>query len=154
MKAFSLNLFRKFIIVLVLICFPVGTIYLINRAEAQEAEKDYTKARVGKKGSKQYQEEDAKANYYGYCTPCHGETGKGDGPLAETLEEGVEPRDHTSAEYFSQKTDEDIFNVVKFGGAKAGFSEAMPPFDGQLSDDEMRGLVKFIRVLCKCQYRK
>jgi len=82
MKAFNLNLLGRFVVVLVLICFSVGTIYLINRAEAQEAEKDYTKARVGKKGSKQYQEEDAKANYYGYCTPCHGETGKGDGPLA------------------------------------------------------------------------
>ncbi|MBI3584323.1 MAG: cytochrome c [Nitrospinae bacterium] len=147
MKVFNLNLFRKCIIVLFLICFPVGTIYLINRAEAQEAEKDYTKSRSGKK-------DDIKSNYYGYCSPCHGDTGKGDGPLAETLEQGVEPRDHTSAEYFSQKTDEDIFNVIKFGGAKAGFSEAMPPFDGQLSDDEMHGLVKYIRILCKCKFKK
>ncbi len=150
MKAFNLNLFRKFIVVLVLFCFPVGTIYLnkyFNRAEAVEAEKDYTKSRGGKK-------DDIESNYYGYCSPCHGQTGKGDGPLAETLEQGVEPRDHTSAEYFSQKTDEEIFKIIKEGGAKHGFSEAMPPFDGQLSDDEMRGLVKYIRILCKCKYKK
>ncbi|OGV98718.1 MAG: hypothetical protein A2Z59_11350 [Nitrospinae bacterium RIFCSPLOWO2_02_39_17] len=150
MKVFDLNLLRKFIVVLVLICFPVGTIYLnknFNRAEAVESEKDYTKARSGKN-------EDIESNYYGYCSPCHGQTGKGDGPLASDLEEGVEPRDHTSAEYFSQKTDKEIFEVIKFGGAKAGFSEAMPPFDNQLSDDEIWGTVKFIRTLCKCKYKK
>ncbi len=150
MKSFDLNLFRKVIVVLVIICLAIGSFYLnknFNIAEAEELEADYTKARGGKK-------DDIKSNYYGYCSPCHGDTGKGDGPLAETLEEGVVPRDHSSAEYFSQKTDKDIFEVIKFGGAKAGFSEAMPPFDNQLSDDEMRGLVKFIRVLCKCKYEK
>lgn len=150
MKAFNLNLFRKFIFILILICLPFGSIYInknFNRAEAVEEEKDYTKARKGKK-------DDIESNYFGYCSPCHGQTGKGDGPLAETLEQGVDPRDHTSAEYFSQKTDEEIFKVIKEGGGKHGFSEAMPPFDGQLSDDEMRGLVKYIRILCKCKYKK
>jgi cytochrome c oxidase cbb3-type subunit 3 len=125
-----------------------------KEGETAEIEKNYASARLGEKGSKQYREENTRVNYYSYCTPCHGQTGKGDGPLAEDLEEGVVPRDHTSAEYFSQKTDDEIFEVIKHGGVKAGFSETMPPFDGQISDDDMRDLVKFIRGLCNCQYNK
>lgn len=117
-------------------------------------EKDYSKARLGERGSKEYSEENTRVNYLSYCSPCHGQQGKGDGPLAESLEEGVEPRDHTSAEYFSQKTDDEIFEVIKYGGAKAGFSEAMPPFSTDLNDDAITGLVKHIRGLCNCQYKK
>lgn len=125
-----------------------------RESEIAAIEKNYTTARLGEKGSKQYSEENTRVNYLSYCTPCHGQEGKGDGPLAETLEEGVEPRDHTSAEYFSQKTDKDIFEVIKFGGANAGFSEAMPPFSTDLSDDNIMNLVKYIRALCKCQYKE
>ncbi len=122
-------------------------------------EKDYASidlATFGERGTKEYREKMGMVNYYGYCTPCHGQTGKGDGPLMDEIEKGMRPRDHTSAEYFSQKTDEEIFNVIKYGGAKGisrltmKESEAMPPFEGQLSDDEILDVVKFIRVLCKC----
>lgn len=127
--------------------------------EAAELEKNYITAQNIKwgedvKGSKKYEEENAKMNYYGYCVSCHGQTGKGDGPLAESLEEGVTPRDHTDAGYLSQRTDEELFNVIKYGGAKNNFSEAMPPFDNQIADDQIWGLVKFIRNLCNCQYKK
>ncbi|MBI3600259.1 MAG: right-handed parallel beta-helix repeat-containing protein [Nitrospinae bacterium] len=126
-----------------------------KEGEAVAIEKNYMTARsLSEKGSKGYKEENTRVNYYSYCAPCHGQTGKGDGPLAESLEQGVVPRDHTSAEYFSQKTDDEIFEVIKHGGVKAGFSETMPPFDGQISDDAMRDLVKFIRELCNCQYKK
>lgn len=119
-----------------------------------EAEKNYTAPKLGKKGSEEYREQNTSDNYYAYCAPCHGRTGKGDGPVAKFLEEGLVPRDHTSAEYFSQKTDEEIFNIIKYGGAKYGFSESMSPFEGLISDEDISDLVKFIRGLCNCQYQK
>ena len=133
--------------------------YKKTRESETFVEKDYASidlATFGERGSKEYREKMARVNYYGYCTPCHGQAGKGDGPLMDEIEKGMRPRDHSSAEYFSQKTDEEIFNVIKYGGAKGisrltmKESEAMPPFEGQLSDDEMMDLVKFIRVLCNC----
>ena len=133
--------------------------YKKTRESETFVEKDYASidlATFGERGSKEYREKMARVNYYGYCTPCHGQTGKGDGPLMDEIEKGMRPRDHTSAEYFSQKTDEEIFNVIKYGGAKGisrltmKESEAMPPFEGQLNDDEIMDVVKFIRVLCKC----
>ncbi|OGV98719.1 MAG: hypothetical protein A2W53_03275 [Nitrospinae bacterium RIFCSPHIGHO2_02_39_11] len=133
--------------------------YKKTRESETFVEKDYGSinlASFGERGSKEYRGKIAMVNYYGYCTPCHGQAGKGDGPLMDEIEKGMRPRDHSSAEYFSQKTDEEIFNVIKYGGAKGisrltmKESEAMPPFEGQLSDDEMMDLVKFIRVLCNC----
>src|SRR5580692_9569328 len=38
---------------------------------------------------------DAKTVYSSYCTPCHGDKGKGDGPAAPGL--NPKPADHTSA---------------------------------------------------------
>lgn len=124
-------------------------------------EVNYAKVYLAERGTKEYREQNAMINYLSYCGgSCHGQTGKGDGPLMADLEEGMRPRDHTSAEYFSQKSDEEIFNVIKYGPAQAVSrltmkeSEAMPPFEGQLSDDEMDDLVNFIRVLCNCKYKE
>lgn len=124
-------------------------------------EVNYTKIYLSERGTKEYREQNAMINYLSYCGgSCHGQTGKGDGPLMADLEEGMRPRDHTSAEYFSQKSDEEIFNVIKYGPAQAVSrltmkeSEAMPPFEGQLSDDEMDDLVKYIRALCNCKYKE
>jgi parallel beta-helix repeat protein len=135
--------------------------YKKTREGEKFVEVDYTQTRlVGERGSKEYRDETAKMNYFGYCGPCHGQSGKGDGLLMADLEEGMRPRAHTDAEHFSQRSDEEIFNVIKFGPAEASGrltmkeSEAMPPFVGQLSDDEMMDLVKYIRVLCNCKYKE
>jgi len=90
--------------------------------------------------------------FMGFCMPCHGMEGKGDGPLADSLGD-VMPRDFSDAEYMSSRSDEELFQVIKFGGAKAGFSEAMPDWGYNFHDDEIRGIIKYIRSdLCKCKY--
>ncbi|MFQ5581090.1 MAG: c-type cytochrome [Mariprofundaceae bacterium] len=92
--------------------------------------------------------------YMGYCLPCHGMEGKGDGPLADSLGEDIKPRDFTKAEYMSGRTDEELFKVIKFGGEKSGFSDAMPDWGYNFSDADIKAIVQYIRSdLCKCKYK-
>jgi len=92
--------------------------------------------------------------YMGYCLPCHGMEGKGDGPLAESLEDGVMPRNFTDAEYMSSRSDEELFKVIKFGGKSQGFSESMLDWGYNFPDADIRAIVQYIRSdLCKCKYK-
>ena len=91
-------------------------------------------------------------NYQSYCMPCHGAEGKGDGMLAESLD--VKPRGLSDPAFTATKTDDHLFKVVKQGGASAGLTENMPPFSGQLSDEEIRNVVVYLRkAICKCDYK-
>lgn len=93
-------------------------------------------------------------NFLGTCSPCHGESGRGDGPLSDTLGEGIKPRNLTDSKLLSTRTDEDLFNVIKNGGASRGFSEVMPSQKETFTDEDIRNIVLFIRGdLCKCQYK-
>lgn len=98
--------------------------------------------------------EGGKDNFIGTCSPCHGESGKGDGPLSDTLGEGIKPRNLTDDELLSTRTDDELFNVIKNGGDSIGLSEAMPSQKDTFSDEEIRQIVAYIRHdLCKCQYK-
>ena len=91
-------------------------------------------------------------NFSGYCMPCHGPLGKGDGILAESLP--VLPRNLAKVEYMTALTDEHLFKVIKEGGPAVGFTENMTPFSDQLSDKEIRNIVAYIRSdICKCTYK-
>ncbi len=89
----------------------------------------------------------ARENYQSYCVKCHGENGKGDGPGAAML--NPKPRDYTDCKVMQAKKDEELFKVIKDGGDSIGLSADMQPFGGNLSDDEIHGLVKLIRGFCK-----
>lgn len=101
-----------------------------------------------------YTGEAGKDNYIANCTPCHGDTGKGDGPLAETLGEGVKPRNLSDAKLLTTRTDEFLFKVVKSGGAAAGFSDAMPSWKETFTDAEIKQIIQYVRKdICKCKYK-
>lgn len=90
--------------------------------------------------------------YMGYCLSCHGMEGKGDGPLSEAIGD-VLPRDLSDAEYMSTRSDEALFDVIKNGGKKTGFSDTMPDWGYNFPDADIRGIVEYIRSdLCKCKY--
>lgn len=95
---------------------------------------------------------EAKSNYAMYCSPCHGDTGKGNGPQAEAME--VPPRNHTDGNYLSTRTDDQLFKAIKGGGQAMGFTSSMPPFDNLLTEEEIKGMVKYVRTLCNCEYKK
>lgn len=89
-------------------------------------------------------------NFQSYCMPCHGEQGKGDGMLAESLD--VKPRNLSDAKFLQTKSDAHLFKVIKEGGASVGLTENMTPFSGQLSDKEIHNVIRFIRKeICHCQ---
>lgn len=95
-----------------------------------------------------------KGNFNGWCVPCHGGLGKGDGLLAETLGEGIKPRDLSNAELLSNRSDEFLLKVIKQGGASVGLSEAMMSFGATLTDEEIKNVIAYIRSeICKCQYK-
>jgi mono/diheme cytochrome c family protein len=94
----------------------------------------------------------AQADYMLHCAPCHGDQGDGKGQLAAAL--SPPPRDHTDSKLLSARTDGQLIKVVTEGGAAVGLDEGMPPFSTILSNDEIRGVVAYVRHLCKCKYTK
>lgn len=92
--------------------------------------------------------EQGKKLYEQFCATCHGQSGKGDGPAAAVLEPKL--RDHTSKEVMSKLSDDDLFNVIKNGGASVGKSPLMPPWGASLQDDQIQDVIAYIRALC-CQ---
>jgi len=107
---------------------------------------------IKKKNGKMADSDLSKAmhNYGSYCSPCHGDTGEGNGPLADTLD--TPPRNHTDADIMSTRTDQEIFDIIYDGGAAHGFSPSMMAQKGLLPKKEVWELVHYIRKLCHCRY--
>ena len=93
---------------------------------------------------------DAKAGQKTYdllCASCHGSTGQGDGPAAAALT--PKPRSLAEAKYMKTLTDDQLFKVIKEGGASVGKSPLMPAWAGQVKDPEIWNLVAYVRGLAK-----
>ncbi len=85
-----------------------------------------------------------------YCAQCHGLEGKGDGPNV-TKDFPVSPRNFTNAKEMNKLSDADMKNVIMDGGPAADKSPMMPPWGKTLTEEEVDGLIKHIRMLCKCK---
>ncbi len=99
-------------------------------------------------------EADAKvgrADYQVYCASCHGETGEGDGPVAQAL--SPKPARHNDGTYMNPLTDDYLFKVIKFGGLSVDKSPMMAPLGGSLSDQQIRNVIAFIRTLADPPYQ-
>jgi mono/diheme cytochrome c family protein len=83
--------------------------------------------------------------YSAYCSPCHGELGKGDGQGARLLP--VKPADHTNGALMNKHTDKYLFDLIAKGGSAVGKSPYMPAWGGQLKEQEIRALIRYIRSL-------
>jgi cytochrome c oxidase cbb3-type subunit 3 len=81
------------------------------------------------------------------CSVCHGAGGKGDGPSAQGLV--PKPADFTNCKEMAKDSDEVLFKIIKGGGQSVGRSIVMPAWGDSLSDGQIRGLVKYVRGLCK-----
>lgn len=91
--------------------------------------------------------EDASLNFKIYCARCHGDTGHGDGLDGSTL--STKPQDFTDCAAMSKLTDNVIFNAIKGGGSSVGLPAEMPAWGEGLSDDQIKGLVQYVRSFCK-----
>lgn len=79
------------------------------------------------------------------CARCHGARGRGDGPDAKLLE--VAPTNLATAEFQRTRSDRELLAVLVGGGPAVGKSAAMPPWEGVLSEQEMAGMVEYVRSL-------
>jgi cytochrome c oxidase cbb3-type subunit III len=87
--------------------------------------------------------------YQRYCAQCHGEKGHGDGINAPYLV--VPPRDHTKTDYIETRSDQQLFDAIKFGGLAVGRAPCMPAWGHTFEDKMIHSLVSYIRELCKCK---
>ena len=81
---------------------------------------------------------DGAADFKAKCAACHGATGAGD----TTMGKNLKLRDLGSADVQKQSDDE-LTGIVTKGKNK------MPSYDGKLSADQIKDIVKFIRTLKK-----
>jgi len=57
---------------------------------------------------------EGKRLYLTYCSACHGESGKGDGPAAKALP--AKPANHTDAAVMNQLSDKYLYEIITKGG--------------------------------------
>jgi len=78
--------------------------------------------------------------YVSFCAGCHGLDGRGSWRAALFL---IRPGDLTGS---TDQPDQYVFDVIKHGGAAIG-RPGMPAFGAQLSDDDIRTLVAYLKTL-------
>ena len=82
-----------------------------------------------------------KTSYDMYCATCHGATGVGDGPAAAALQPA--PRNFTDATLMSEKTDEQLLEVIRNGSPGTG----MTAWGSVLSEADQANILAYIRSL-------
>lgn len=114
--------------------FILGVMAMSNNAAA-----DYSRSYEGYK------------LFNSYCSICHGQNGKGDGPLAKKLSN--RPTDLTSNALLSNKSDSDIFQIIS-GTVPHGRSN-MPKWRVgiAISPSQIKGLVAYIRYLHRGKHK-
>src|SRR5437762_7823613 len=79
--------------------------------------------------------------YTKLCSECHGDTGKGDGEMAEDL--NPKPANLTDADWKHGSSDGEIYVVIRDGVKGTG----MKPFSKKLTTHQIWDVVNFIRSI-------
>ena len=87
---------------------------------------------------------DAKASFESNCAKCHGADGKGQTKMGQRL--GI--KDYTDAKVQDALKDDAAIKAIKEGLKDADGKTLMKPAEG-LSDDDIKGLVAYIRTFKK-----
>jgi mono/diheme cytochrome c family protein len=82
--------------------------------------------------------------YRYYCMTCHGESGAGDGFNAFNLD--PRPRDFSDPA-FVKKSDAEVRDAIRRGGAGVGLSPLMPPWGRTLNDRQIDDLILYLKTL-------
>lgn len=87
---------------------------------------------------------DAKVNWEKHCQKCHGADGKGQTTMGKKLK----VLDYTNPEHQKKFTDEEAFKITK-EGKKEGDKTLMKAYKNELSDEEIKALIEYVRKFAK-----
>jgi mono/diheme cytochrome c family protein len=94
---------------------------------------------------------EGKKLYLTYCSSCHGDDGKGDGPAARSLP--VKPANHTDGAVMNKFNDKFLLEIIAKGGGAVGKSPMMPGWGGQLKENQLRDIVAYVRSIADPPYK-
>lgn len=85
------------------------------------------------------------------CTACHGPSGKGDGPYADSMfvRNKIRPRDLTDSVHFGRLTDRELFATISLGGGFFHKSPYMPVWGVSLTPEQINHLISYIRAVSR-----
>lgn len=83
-----------------------------------------------------------KQTYDHYCSICHGIDGKGDGIITKFYD--MEPANHTNSDQMNQMSNDKMYSVIHNGTTG---SSLMPAWKDTLSEDEIRNVMSYIRLI-------
>jgi caa(3)-type oxidase subunit IV len=76
------------------------------------------------------------------CAVCHGASGLGDGPAGLALD--PPPADFNELEFWAERDEERIFNVIRDGAASVGGSPLMVPWRNSFDDEQIQALADYV----------
>jgi len=94
---------------------------------------------------------EGKKLYTNFCSACHGDTGKGDGPSGRALP--ARPADHTNGAVMNLLNDKFLVDVITKGGSALGKSSFMPAWGSSFDDKQIRDIIAYIRGLAVPPYK-
>ena len=94
---------------------------------------------------------EGKKLYLTYCSSCHGENGKGDGPAAQSLP--VKPANHTDGAVMNPLSDKFLLDIISKGGPAVGKSPVMPGWGSQIQEPQQRDILAYIRSIAQPPYK-
>ena len=80
-----------------------------------------------------------------YCAGCHGDAGQGDGFNSFSLD--PHPRDLGDPAFQKSKSNADLADAIRRGGAGVGLSSLMPPWGRTLDAKRVDAVVLYVRSL-------
>ena len=78
----------------------------------------------------------------GSCVRCHGDSGKGDGPYTALVNLNPSPRDFTNPKFHRNRTDGELFWVLKNGISGTGM---VPAIGGPITEEEAWHVILYER---------
>lgn len=94
---------------------------------------------------------EGKKLYESYCSTCHGEKGKGNGPAAQSLP--AKPADHTNGAIMNTLSDQFLVDIISKGGSAVGKSSFMPSWGSALNEKQIKDIVAHLRSIAEPPYK-
>lgn len=90
-----------------------------------------------------------------YCAACHGEDGKGDGPMATRLKRdfNVQPTDLSNQAWQASRSDVMLRKIIREGGRAVHRTQFMPAWGMSFSESQLQDLIGYVRELRSFQHQ-